>query len=59
MSHQVKSEWKNVNLSYKHVVHRVYVHAITWDAFCISLKEKVPLFCLPPLYVRQFVDGKE
>jgi hypothetical protein len=44
MSQKVKSEWMNVNLSCTHVVHRVSVHPITWDACCSSLKEKVPLF---------------
>jgi hypothetical protein len=58
MSQKVNYEWMNVNLSCKHVVHRVFFHPITWDACCSSLKEKVPLFDLPPLFVHQSVDGK-
>jgi hypothetical protein len=58
MSQKVNSEWMNVKLGCKHVVHRVYVHPITWDAYCNNLKEKVPLFGLPPLSVRQSMDGK-
>jgi hypothetical protein len=59
MSQKEKTEWRKVRLSYKHVVHRVFVHPITWDARCSSLEEKVPLFGLPPMYVRQLVDGEQ
>jgi hypothetical protein len=58
MSQKVKFEWMNVNLGFTHVVHRVSFHPITWDACCSSLEAKVPLFDLPPLYIRQSMDGK-
>jgi hypothetical protein len=59
MSQKVNSEWMNVNLGCKHVVHRVFVQSITWDSYCINLEAKVPLFDLPPLYARRSVDGKQ
>ena len=59
MSQKVNSEWMNVKLGYKHVVIRVSVHHITWDACYSSLKEKVPMFGLPPMSARRSVDGKK
>jgi hypothetical protein len=59
MSRKVNIEWRNVRLSCKHVVHRVYIHPILWDAFCSSLEEKVPLFDYQPFFVRRSVDGKQ
>jgi hypothetical protein len=59
MSQKVNSEWMNVKLSCTHDVHRVTIHPITWDDCCSRLKEKVPLFSLPPLSIRQSVDGKK
>jgi hypothetical protein len=57
MSQKVNSEWMNVKFGCMHVVHRVFVHPINWDAFYSSLKEKVPLFSLPPLSIHWSVDG--
>ena len=59
MSQKVNSEWMNVKFSCKHVVHRVSIHPITWDACCSSLKAKVPMFDLPPLSVHRSMDGKQ
>jgi hypothetical protein len=59
MSQKVNSKWMNVKLGCTYVVHRVYVHPITWDACCSSLEAKVPLFGLPPLSIRRSVDGKQ
>jgi hypothetical protein len=58
MSQKENIEWRNVRLGCNHVLHRVFVHPITWDDSCGSLKEKLPLFGLQPLSVFQFVDGK-
>jgi hypothetical protein len=58
-SQKVNSEWTNVKIGCTHVVHRVHVHPITLDACCSHLQEKVPLFSLPPLFVHQYVDGKQ
>jgi hypothetical protein len=59
MSQKVNSEWMNAKLGCKHAIHRVFVHPITWDACCSSLKAKVPLFGLPPLSVRHSMDEKK
>ena len=59
ISQKVKSEWMNVNLSRMHVVHRVSIHPITWDACYSSLEAKVPLFGLPPLFFYQSVDENQ
>jgi hypothetical protein len=60
MSQKVNTEWRNARLGCKHDVHRVYVHPITWDAFCSSLEEKVELLIgLQPLFFRQSVDEKK
>jgi hypothetical protein len=58
MSEKANTEWRNVRLDCKHVVHRVYVHPITWDACCSSLEEKIPLFDLQALSIRRSADGK-
>jgi hypothetical protein len=52
MSQKENTEWRNVRLSCKQDIHKVFVHPITWDACCNSLEEKVPLSSLQPLFVR-------
>jgi hypothetical protein len=58
MSQKENTEWRNVRLGCKHVVHRVYVHPILWDACCSSLESKLQMFGLKPLSIHQSVDGK-
>jgi hypothetical protein len=59
MSQKDNSEWRNIRIGCKHVVHKVYLHPVTWDALYNRLEEKVPLFDLQPLSIHRSVDGKK